>query len=160
MVCYHFAMTHTDKKMCFTVEVFVVHEDKVLLRMHDKYKFWCSVGGHIDEGEDPNQAAIREVKEEVGLDITLWDKEQKFHAKDGALYNIIPPAGINRHSTNDGHEHVTMIYFATSHHSDVVPEKESDEWRWVSKDELETMDRKPNIREYAGEALRVLGTRS
>jgi len=35
---------------------------KVQLRKHDKYNIWLSVGGHIEPDEDPNQAAIREVK--------------------------------------------------------------------------------------------------
>lgn len=56
-------MAHIHYKNDFTVEVFVVHQDKVLLRLHDKYKIWLSVGGHIDLDEDPNKAAIREVKE-------------------------------------------------------------------------------------------------
>src|SRR3989344_1951021 len=38
-------------------------------------KIWLSVGGHIEHDEDPSQAAIREVKEEVGLDVKLFDDE-------------------------------------------------------------------------------------
>ena len=63
---------HIHEKVDLTAEVFVVYRDKVLLRMHDKYHFWMSVGGHIEIDEDPNQAAVREVKEEVGLDVILW----------------------------------------------------------------------------------------
>ncbi len=62
-------MPHIHEKIDFTVEVFIVYDNKVLLRKHDKYKKWLSIGGHIELDEDPNQAAIREVKEEVGLDI-------------------------------------------------------------------------------------------
>ncbi|MFK5282779.1 NUDIX domain-containing protein, partial [Lacticaseibacillus paracasei] len=62
-------MAHIHEKIDFTVEVFIVHKDKVLLRMHDKFKFWLSIGGHIELDEDPIQAAYREVKEEVGLDV-------------------------------------------------------------------------------------------
>jgi 8-oxo-dGTP pyrophosphatase MutT (NUDIX family) len=58
-----------------TVEVFVVSGGKVLLRKHDKYGIWLSVGGHIELDEDPNQAALREVKEEVGLDTELLQPE-------------------------------------------------------------------------------------
>ena len=32
----------------FTVEVFVVWNDRVLLRRHDEFDFWLSVGGHVE----------------------------------------------------------------------------------------------------------------
>ncbi len=36
-------MPHIHEKIDFTAEVFIVNSDKVLLRKHDKYKFWLSV---------------------------------------------------------------------------------------------------------------------
>ena len=77
-------MPHLHEKIDFTVEVFIVHKNRVLLRLHDKYRIWLSVGGHIELDEDPNQAAIREVKEEVGLDIELVDS-RKFKEKKRAF---------------------------------------------------------------------------
>ena len=68
-------MPHIHEKMDFTVETFIVHKNKVLLRKHDKLKIWMSVGGHVELDEDPVEAALREVKEEVGLDITLYQKK-------------------------------------------------------------------------------------
>ncbi len=47
-------MSHIHEKIDFTVDVFVVHENKVLLRMHDKYHLWLAPGGHIELHEDPN----------------------------------------------------------------------------------------------------------
>ena len=38
-------MSHIHEKIDFTVEVFIVHKSRVLLRMHDKYKKWMSVAG-------------------------------------------------------------------------------------------------------------------
>lgn len=52
-------MPHIHEKIDFTAEVFVVYKNKVLLRLHDKYKIWLSVGGHIELHEEPNQAAVR-----------------------------------------------------------------------------------------------------
>lgn len=51
----------------------VVREDKILLVKHlmDGKEFYCLPGGGIDEGETPEVSAIRELKEEAGVDGTV-----------------------------------------------------------------------------------------
>jgi ADP-ribose pyrophosphatase len=49
-----------------TASGLVVKDDKVLLIFHPYIKRWFQPGGHIDEGESPVEAAIREVYEETG----------------------------------------------------------------------------------------------
>lgn len=41
-------MPHIHDKIDFTADVFIVHKNKVLLCMHDKYHMWLCVGGHIE----------------------------------------------------------------------------------------------------------------
>jgi ADP-ribose pyrophosphatase YjhB (NUDIX family) len=53
------------------VQVAVIQEDKVLLIRRRDFEVWGLPGGEIDAGETPAQAAIREVREETGLDIRL-----------------------------------------------------------------------------------------
>lgn len=157
-------MPHVHEKIDFCSEVFIVHKGKVLLRMHDKLKFWLSIGGHIELDEDPVEAAIREVKEEVGLGITIVgdahgprDEEDK---NRGYKY-LIPPRYLGRHMVKDGHEHIVFVYFATSD-TDIVSESVLDhekgvETKWFSKDDLESTELVPNVRFYATEALKELG---
>ena len=54
-----------------TASGLVIHENKVLLIFHPYIKRWFQPGGHIDEGEIPVDAAIREVYEETGFVCTL-----------------------------------------------------------------------------------------
>ena len=56
-------MAHIHEKIDFTASVYIVFENKVLLRLHDKYNLWLGVGGHIELDEDANAALLREVKE-------------------------------------------------------------------------------------------------
>lgn len=148
-------MPHIHDKIDFTVEVFIVHGGKVLMRKHDKYKFWLSVGGHIELDEDPNQAAVREVKEEVGLDIKLYDTRRVDISDDET--DLVPPVGLNRHRISETHEHVTLIYFATSDSDKVIPDevKEvSDEWKWCSLEDIDKLSPiKRNVIHYAKRAL-------
>ncbi len=51
--------------------VAVFHEDRVLLTKREDFEVWCLPGGRVDEGESPAQAAVREVREETGLDVRL-----------------------------------------------------------------------------------------
>lgn len=155
-------MPHIHEKIDFTVEVFVVHKNKVLLRFHDKYKFWLSVGGHIELDEDPNQTAIREVMEEVGLEIELYkdpslDLVKKGNTDNPRYKELIPPQFLNRHNITDTHEHITLTYFAKSKTDKLnIPETEKTEGvRWFTKEELD--DPKYGIRDtikfYAKTAL-------
>ena len=150
-------MPHIHEKVDFTVEVFIVHKDKVLLRKHDKYGIWLSVGGHIELDEDPVQAALREVKEEVGLDIELIDSRGYTQAEKD-FRELIPPVSMNRHRVSDTHEHVTLVYFARSTSDKVTPEKPTDQWKWCAVEDIDKLDgMKPNIAFSAKRALRELG---
>jgi mutator protein MutT len=52
-------------------------EGKILLQRRQGTKLWCGFlalpAGHIDEGENTYEAAIREAKEELGITITQKD---------------------------------------------------------------------------------------
>ncbi len=150
-------MPHIHEKIDFTVEVFVVHNNKVLLRKHDKLKIWLSVGGHIELDEDPNQAAVREVKEEVGLDIKLFEKAPFQFKEDVEYKELIASRFLNRHRINSNHEHITLVYFAKSNTNQIKQSgmELSEECKWFSKEELDdpTYGIRENIIFYAKKAL-------
>ena len=150
-------MPHIHEKVDFTAEVFIVHKNKVLLRKHDKLKFWLSIGGHIELDEDPTQAAVREAKEEVGLDVKLVGEVKTF--TDGTTA-LLAPRFLNRHHINDTHEHITFVYFATTE-SDNINQgttEISDEIRWFTREDLENpqYELRDNVKFYAEEALGAL----
>ncbi|MBI4087274.1 MAG: NUDIX domain-containing protein [Candidatus Liptonbacteria bacterium] len=153
-------MPHIHEKIDFTVEVFVVHKNTVLLRKHDKYKMWLSVGGHIELDEDPNQAALREVKEEVGLDVALAGKIAESEVSEN-FRELLAPRFLNRHRIHEAHEHVTMVYFSVSPTNKISQGKTevSDELRWFTAEELDDPQYglRDNIRFYARKALDELG---
>ena len=59
-------MAHIHEKIDFTVAIFVVREGRVLLIHHRKLDKWLPLGGHIELDEEPEQAALREAREESG----------------------------------------------------------------------------------------------
>jgi 8-oxo-dGTP pyrophosphatase MutT (NUDIX family) len=53
------------------VNVAVIHEGKILLTQRNDFETWILPSGGVEDGESLAQAAIRETKEETGLDIEL-----------------------------------------------------------------------------------------
>ena len=53
------------------VNVAIIHNNQLLLTKRNDFEVWCLPGGHMDAGETVAEAAVREVKEETGLDIRL-----------------------------------------------------------------------------------------
>ncbi|HEX2994245.1 MAG TPA: NUDIX domain-containing protein [Anaerolineales bacterium] len=62
----------TDPKPQVGTTMIITKDDKVLLikrKGPHGTGTWSTPGGHLDFGETPEQCAVREVKEEVGLDV-------------------------------------------------------------------------------------------
>ena len=57
--------------MGLAVNVAVLHENKILLTQREDFETWILPSGGVEEGESLAQAAIRETKEETGLDVEL-----------------------------------------------------------------------------------------
>ena len=149
-------MAHIHELIDFTVSVYIVYEDKVLLRMQEKYGFWAPPGGHIELDEDPVAAAIRECKEEVGLDVTILQTEPLFESADEPKSKeLIPPPFMNIHYTgNEDHRHIDLNYFASTNSDKVVPENKDDKWVWLTKGEIEAhADIRDRIKHYAVASL-------
>jgi 8-oxo-dGTP pyrophosphatase MutT (NUDIX family) len=153
-------MPHINEKLDIVVDVYIVFEDKVLLRKHDKYSTYLSVGGHIDIDEDPNTAAIREAKEETGIDIELYNSTGIDDFSNSKYRSLIPPMYMNIHAINEIHNHCSLIYFAKTYNNQVRPEYTDDvsnDWVWVTETELKKLDNcDEKIKFYASEALKYL----
>ncbi len=59
--------------MSYRAGIILLQDDKIALieRHRLGLHYFTFPGGHVDEGETPEQAAIRETEEELGLQVTL-----------------------------------------------------------------------------------------
>jgi hypothetical protein len=104
----------------FTVAVFVVHQGMVLLHWHRRLGLWLPPGGHIDPGELPDEAAVRETLEETGLAIELLDAPWGGPGASPALRGpalpgprrLAQPLGVQLEDISPGHQHIDLIYLA------------------------------------------------
>jgi 8-oxo-dGTP pyrophosphatase MutT (NUDIX family) len=74
----------------------------ILLHRHKRLGLWLQPGGHLEPGESPWDAAIREAREETGLDV-CW--------LPGVGAGQAPPlAHVDVHDGGRGHTHLDLRY--------------------------------------------------
>ncbi|MFH1427195.1 MAG: NUDIX domain-containing protein [Patescibacteria group bacterium] len=122
-------------KIDLVVAGYVIHKDKVLLVHHRKLDLWLPLGGHIDKNESPDQALLREIKEEVGIDIEILNKSDLL-MEGNIKRNLATPFYVNVHSVGD-HDHCCLFYICKA----INPEQlkinnELKDFKWFTKDDL------------------------
>ncbi len=93
----------------------IVQGKRVLLQLRRDFPVWCLPGGAIEEGESLAQAAIREAREETGLEVELtrlvgvYSRPQWWRGGDHEVVFAARPLGgdMARH----GYETVDLAYF-------------------------------------------------
>jgi 8-oxo-dGTP pyrophosphatase MutT (NUDIX family) len=131
-------MAHIHEKIDFTVAIFVVHRGNVLVIHHRKLDKWLPLGGHVELDEDPEQAALREAREESGLEVELLGERPPTTGQGTRA--LIAPRFLDIHRISDTHEHIGMIYWARPRNGTVtLAATEHHEIRWCSPAELDLL---------------------
>lgn len=116
------------KKRHFTVCMIIEKDGKFLMfdRRFLPYG-WAFPAGHIDEGEMPEQAAERELKEETGFDIL----ESQLIAQEFLPWNkcVLGVTG-----------HYWYVYKCIVKGELKIDEEEAKEWAWVDKEKLKELE--------------------
>ncbi len=94
-----------------------------VLHLHKRLQKWIQHGGHLEPGEAPWEAALRESAEETGLTV----------AHPGGIPHLIH---VDVHEAADGHVHLDLRYLLEAEDADPAPPPgESPHVRWCSWDE-------------------------
>src|SRR5512140_2003057 len=102
-------MAHIRERIDFTVAIFVVQQGRVLLVHHRNLNRWLPLGGHIELDEDPETAALREAREESGLEIELIGERPP--TTGPGTRALIAPRFLDIHRISPAHEHIGLIYW-------------------------------------------------
>ncbi len=94
-----------------------------VLHMHKRLHRWLQPGGHLEPGEGPWDAALRESQEETGLVLT--------HPEGGPRL-----VHVDVHDAANGHTHLDLRYLLLAPDRDPAPPPgESPEARWFGWEE-------------------------
>jgi len=153
-------MPHIHEKIDFTVSIFISQNRKVLFIFHKQLQRWLPIGGHIELDEHPEQAAIREAKEESGLDVELIGDRSPIQKESGFL-PLLAPDYMYMHLIKEPHWHIGLIYFAKVKAGQVTLNIEEHQYiQWLHENELD--DPKWGLSDplkfYAREAIRKISS--
>lgn len=101
-------------RRAFSVGVFLVDKDCVLLIKHKLLGLWLPVGGEMNDGETPAEAAARETKEETGQDVIFPDLGRSL---DGQPPGLI---GYEEHPAGPKGMHMNFNFVAIPRSRDIV----------------------------------------
>ena len=117
----HAALTHV------TASAVVVGPRGVLLHRHRRLHRWLQPGGHLDTGEQPEEAARRECEEETGLAVR--------HPRGGPVL-----VHVDVHPAADDHVHLDLRYLVHGPDAEPAPPPgESQAVAWFSWSDAEAV---------------------
>lgn len=124
----------------FTASCFILDGDgRLLLHLHRRLNRWLQMGGHVEAGESPQAAALREGAEESGLrDLALTP----------AMFDL-DIHGIPAAKGEPDHDHFDVRYIARTAFPETIAidRTESNELAWVTLDRaIELMPGPESIR--------------
>lgn len=158
----------------FTASAVVICHEHILLVHHHRIGAWVPPGGHIEEGEMPNEAAVREVLEETGVPVKAIMQPPVLTADPDAFF-LEPPLCIHGvKAVEQGQElyHVDIAYLClpaaclsekqpcTALHGDNLPKPRSGsdvkEAQWFKLSQLNGRRLAKNVPEVLDLALERL----
>lgn len=103
-----------EKHFCASVLILSKeYPQRIVLVHHKKMNVWLQPGGHMEQFENPVETAIRETKEETGLDISFLLKKIEFidtFASKLPVPDFFLEETIPAHKNEPEHFHLDLFY--------------------------------------------------
>ena len=101
--------------------VSIVKDNKILMLKRTDNKKWTMPGGTLEYGESLIDCAIREVKEEAGLNVKVKD----------IIGTYTDPNIVVAYSDGEVRQEFTVLYYGEIISGEILIDEESSEYKWV-----------------------------
>lgn len=135
---------------------FVVHRGRVLLHFHPKIGLWLPPGGHVEHGELPDDAAVREVLEEAGVRCRLVGETG---VRVEYPRQLIRPLGIQVENIRPGVQHIDLVYLAVADDEGarIPPDlAERDRVGWYAQSDLASLGVNDEIQQWVAKVVALV----
>ena len=136
-------MTTTSPSIAVVITLLIVHDGKILLAKRtpietrapeDEGKLWHLPGGTLEYGEHPEQTAVREAAEEMGLNVRI--------------HRLV---GVTTRSKPSHHWHGVMLTYLCTlfnpHDEPVLKADELTDYDWLNYEDLDDAKLLPGTRD-------------
>lgn len=141
----------------FVATGYVVRDGKTLLLYHKKLKIWVPPGGHIDEGELPDEAVLREIREETGLEAEIVSERRPAEGCEEGVTYLHVPSHVQLEDIPNHPQHIDLIYFCRAlPGQEKLCDAEADDMRWHSIEDLSGPHVREEVRQTGTLAIRFV----
>ncbi len=136
-------------RKCIVASGILIEGGKALLVFHEKLGVWLYPGGHVEEGETPSEAVVREFREETGLEVEPVGPRRGVSSND-VVEEPLPLAILRevvRYPT-ETHIHYDLVFLVKRVGGSLR------QGVWFSREELDNIKTYPNVREVLRLAFR------
>ena len=141
----------------FTATAIVLNDEgRVLLLHHNKLDTWLPPGGHIEPNELPDDALLREVREETGIIAQILERDEDHDASDRYARVLHTPwyvlcEDIGKAGT---HFHIDLVYLCHAAGDAVSNPAENSGANWYSLAQIKDMEMYHNTRAIITRAMK------
>ena len=143
-------------KKHFTASAVVIEQSHILLVHHRRIGAWLPPGGHIEEQELPHETAIRETKEETGIDIAMLSHDLPVTGNEDAFFLPTPLCvhAVKARERDCDYYHIDLAYLCRPIISPadslgalpkIISSEEVYEARWVELQNLSNLPLANNV---------------
>lgn len=145
---YYEANAPMPNSICPAAAVAVEHNGAILMVQRGDNGKWTLPGGTLDLGESLPECAIREMREETNLEVSLEE-----------IIGTYTDANIRvAYSDGEVRQEFTVVYFGQAKNHDVVIDSESTSYKWVPLAELNSLEMVDSQRRRIDDLLCYLAT--